>query len=324
MKKSLLILVLSLLWNLPSNALNVAVIQDASPAQIMDMRWDSLCNAMGHQSAIYPITFLDSYTNLDTTDILIYASGVDNVLDSNRIATITQFLQSGRKVYMQSEYDSLQFDTNRAFASIIRSFGSTFSWIGTTSGVLDPVNISGSLATDYTATYPLNYFWYGCAGNVVPDVESFLEYQGSYYGFMYCLPDGGGRIITTSDQDWINQNQTSAVDSLMINIIYNLSKTSYQCVATASINENNKQHLALTVFPNPNAGSFNITFHSDHSTLSTLTIVDLLGKVVYSEQIKAISGENKTRLENQNFVKGIYFLRITIAEKTVASKIIVD
>src|SRR5665213_1003832 len=174
---------------------------------------------MGYTASVLPQTTLDDNTFFAATDLLIISSGVINI-PGNRITTIQQFLQTGKPVYLQTEYDFTLFTSNQAYATLINNLGGTFAWGGTTSGTLAPMNELGTFATTNNIVSPLTYFWYGCYGSGGCSVENMLEYNGQYFGFQFCPPTTGiGRLSTTSDQDWIN---TQTDNLFMENILTNL------------------------------------------------------------------------------------------------------
>ncbi|MDB5282794.1 MAG: hypothetical protein JWO06_1869, partial [Bacteroidota bacterium] len=166
-------------------------------------------------------------------DVLIVSSGVIP-LSSLAVSTIQAFLLQGGRVYLQGEYLT-SYTTNIAFQQIVNANGGAFSWIGTTSGTLAPMNVMGSLSNTPDTIPPLGYFWYGTNANpgCNSHVESFLEYSGSYYGFIFCVPTNNSRMITTSDQDWV-QSGTSI--PLMQNMALNLASPTYTCVVTGGLN----------------------------------------------------------------------------------------
>lgn len=209
----------------------MVIIESASGGHNMDTKWQTICTGLGYTATIYPQTQLDINTWFSTTDILIVSSGVIN-LPNSRIDTIQSFLRYGGHIYLQTEYTTT-FTTNIAYQQIINACGGNFSWGGTTSGYLDPMNILGSLSNTTYATTPFPQFWYGCYGSgngCNSYVEPFLEYGGQYFGFIFCMPTNNGRMITTSDQDWIRNN---ASDPLMENIAINLAGGAYACVTSA-------------------------------------------------------------------------------------------
>jgi gliding motility-associated-like protein len=139
-----------------------------------------------------------------------------------RVNTIQQFLQTGKSVYLQGEYDCA-LSTNQAFASMVNSNGGTFTWGNIGNGIL-PMNILSTFATTPHAIYNnLPYFNFGCDGSGC-GVQYFLERGGKFYGFFFCPPlSGVGRIIQTTDQDWIINNSN---DTLMKNVFAHLVDSS--------------------------------------------------------------------------------------------------
>ena len=202
----------------------------------MDVKWQAVAQGMGHTATVMPQTTLDNTTFFPTTDILIISCGT-GALPPNRVATIQQFIQQGGDVFIQSEYQCSVYETNIAFESIVTTLGGSFSWNGTVAGVLAPMNILGSISHNTNNIPVLSCYWYGCRGTTTcgGHVEPFLEYNGDYFGFVFCPPNPAyGRLITDSDQDWIlNQVCTSVVDvQLMQNIITALADPNFVCAST--------------------------------------------------------------------------------------------
>lgn len=199
---------------------NVTIIESESfnSGHVMDSVWYNVCIGMGYTASVLPQTTLDNNTFFASTDLLIISSGVIPI-PGNRVLTIQQFLQTGKPVYIQSEYLS-SYDANQAFQSIVITLGGTFAWGGTTSGTLNPMNELGTFATNNNAVVPINDYWYGCYGTGGCTIENMLEYQGQYYGFQFCPSTTGiGRFSTTSDQDWIRtQNNNLFMENILTNL----------------------------------------------------------------------------------------------------------
>lgn len=85
---------------------------------------------------------------------------------------------------------------------------------------------------------------------------------------------------------------------------------------TTDINEveNNNN---ISVYPNPNNGTFNIEI-KDISTLKQVKIIDALGKEVYENSSKS------NRYAINNISKGVYFIVITLEKNVTYKKIIVE
>ncbi|HNP47616.1 MAG TPA: T9SS type A sorting domain-containing protein [Bacteroidia bacterium] len=207
-----------------------------------DVTWDSVARGMGMNSTILPETFLDNTNFFSTTDILI-CSSYDVFYNPTRINNIKQFLATGKSVYLQTEYDCGTFQSDSVYQALVTDMGGSYTSGGIISGTLAPMNVLGSMATTPNVVPNISYFWYGCRGFTGCDyVEPFLEYMGDYFGFIFCPPlSGYGRLITTSDQDWI-QAYTSV--PLMENILTNLASPPANCgVSTTPLNLGNDTTL---------------------------------------------------------------------------------
>lgn len=231
MKKYLLVLSI-LVYFIPfSKAVNVTVIESqlGNPGHVMDTMWLTVCTNLGFTTTIGPQTTLDNNAFFSTTDILIVSSGIIN-LPPNRVNTILQFLQQGGDVYLQAEYLP-SYTTNQAFVDLVTALGGGFSWITSVSGDLQPMSVLGSLSNTPNVISPLGYFWYGVSGSPCSNVEPFLQYQGDYFGYIFCPGSTGiGRLICTTDQDWI-RTATLNDQNLMANILNNLTDSTFQCNA---------------------------------------------------------------------------------------------
>jgi gliding motility-associated-like protein len=218
MKKTLLALCLLFLAT-TAFSLNFTIIESQSMnvGHNMDVNWQTIVTGMGHTATIAPQTTLDNNAFFATTDILIVSSGVIDLFP-NRVATILQFLQTGKSVYLQSEYLDT-YTTNQAFASLVASLGGTFAWTAPFSGDLNPMNVLGTYATTNNAIASLPYFWYSYAGSGDCNTVNILQYGGAYHGFQYIpVNPSNGTIMTTADQDWVRDFSASA-QLLMQNLV---------------------------------------------------------------------------------------------------------
>lgn len=81
-------------------------------------------------------------------------------------------------------------------------------------------------------------------------------------------------------------------------------------VPPCAVNITNPTHEAnLNLFPNPNNGTFNLKLRASDEAQATVQIVDLLGKVVWSNQMSLVLGENTLSLE-LDLAPGNYILQV--------------
>jgi hypothetical protein len=217
MKKLYLLIVISLLSTKLFSA-NITIVQSTNAIWTSDTVWRFVATGLGHNVNWVTDTVLDNTFFISNTDVLITCD-YDVNYTPNRINNIKSFLQAGKSMYLQSEYD-LSFNGNQAYQTIVNSLGGSFSWTGTVAGVLAPMNVLGTLGATPLTIPPLTYFWYGCNSTVCNWFDSFLEYNGDYFGFTFCPPlSSTGRLMTTSDQDWIIQMTSMDLMRNMISLL---------------------------------------------------------------------------------------------------------
>jgi|GEM_PF-2828106 len=221
----ILALLTGLIFSPAAQSQNVTIIESQTMSHPMDQVWLNIVTGMGMTGSIYPQTTLDNTAFIPTTDILIVASGVINI-PANRVNNILVYLLQGGMVYLQTEYDT-NFTANGAFSYLVNTLGGGFQWNGSVSGTLFPT-VTGTLATTPNTIPPLGYFWWGADADICGGVESFLNYANTDLGFIFCGNNGAGRIITTTDQDWII-NALLNDSLLMENIVYNLTDSLFSC-----------------------------------------------------------------------------------------------
>ncbi|MCX8149742.1 T9SS type A sorting domain-containing protein, partial [Thermaurantimonas aggregans] len=78
----------------------------------------------------------------------------------------------------------------------------------------------------------------------------------------------------------------------------------------------------LKVYPNPNAGVFDVTFSDDVAELP-IEVLDLSGKAVYRATWKSASGHYHERLDLQTLPAGTYMLRIHTTAGQLTRKVVI-
>lgn len=79
----------------------------------------------------------------------------------------------------------------------------------------------------------------------------------------------------------------------------------------------------LSVYPNPNSGEFTVKFHSADKSTYTLEIINVVGQIVYKENINEFVGTYSKQLEINNDVSGFYTLILSSDENRTVKKIVI-
>jgi hypothetical protein len=72
----------------------------------------------------------------------------------------------------------------------------------------------------------------------------------------------------------------------------------------------------LSVFPNPAKDKATVSFTATEEGTANITITDLMGRVLFTQQIEVQAGANKVSLPLINYAPGIYFMHV--ADKQTA------
>jgi hypothetical protein len=80
----------------------------------------------------------------------------------------------------------------------------------------------------------------------------------------------------------------------------------------------------VTIFPNPTAGEVTMKFEAGEEMTCTLLILDVLGKVVRSEEVNAAFGINKHHLDLGTYRKGIYIISLIREDEKIHLRLIVE
>jgi hypothetical protein len=94
-----------------------------------------------------------------------------------------------------------------------------------------------------------------------------------------------------------------------------------EVVFTTGINENSAFN-SINIYPNPSEDIFNIELQDDYLGETKITLVDELGRIVYTESINKTKGILSSRIDLSNKSNGVYFLKINSDKKTTTKRIV--
>ena len=76
----------------------------------------------------------------------------------------------------------------------------------------------------------------------------------------------------------------------------------------------------LDVYPNPPRDMFNVTFTSEDVQDLEVRVMNVVGEVVYTENLEEFVGEYTKKIDLATYTKGVYFLEITTNNGVVNKK----
>ncbi len=95
-------------------------------------------------------------------------------------------------------------------------------------------------------------------------------------------------------------------------------------VSTVDIKEMENEKISTVLFPNPTDNVANLKLNLSKSEKVQVTIVDLLGKVVYANNYNLSAGEQTIQLNTSKLANGEYFVRILTADKSNNVKLLIQ
>ncbi len=113
---------------------------------------------------------------------------------------------------------------------------------------------------------------------------------------------------------------------VLTNLIDDIDSTNNKyCKDISGINENGIDNFKLLQnIPNPTKGITNIVYIIPNSGKIKFELINLLGKIVYSQENKANSGKNQIELNVRNLPSGMYYYSLKYKGKTLSKKMIIN
>ncbi|MBS1773370.1 MAG: zinc-dependent metalloprotease [Bacteroidetes bacterium] len=93
----------------------------------------------------------------------------------------------------------------------------------------------------------------------------------------------------------------------------------------AGINNPTVDGKYVSVYPNPASKEIAVKYYAANNSTTTLKITDLMGKVVVSNTMNTVAGENNATVNINGLAKGVYFLKLQAGDKQYdAVKLVVE
>ena len=80
----------------------------------------------------------------------------------------------------------------------------------------------------------------------------------------------------------------------------------------------------LAIYPNPSRDIFNVTFTSEDIQDLEVRIINVVGKIIYTENLEQFVGEYNKQVDLATYTKGVYFLEIETNDGSINKKLILQ
>ncbi len=119
---------------------------------------------------------------------------------------------------------------------------------------------------------------------------------------------GAGNSNTMMSYEYSDNNYSQGMNYYRLKQVDFDGNYTYSKTISISNGQNNKS--IINIYPVPCNQELNYEFYSEGSSLTNITVTDVLGNVVVQEQIKTKRGIAKSKLNIENLSEGVYFLRM--------------
>ena len=80
----------------------------------------------------------------------------------------------------------------------------------------------------------------------------------------------------------------------------------------------------LDIYPNPSRDVFNVSFTSDYKQSLEIRVVNLVGEIIFTENLDNFIGEYTYSFNLEEYSKGVYLLELDTDNGTVNKKLILQ
>ena len=126
-----------------------------------------------------------------------------------------------------------------------------------------------------------------------------------------------GTTYRASVRTWCDANGGPYRSALWSTPIFWTQPASIRLEGSTAINN-------LSVYPNPSRDIFNVSFTSVDKQDLEVRVINVVGEVVYTENLEQFVGEYTKQVDLATYTKGVYFLEITTNNGVVNKKLILQ
>ena len=204
--------------------------------------------------------------------------------------------------YTYLDHDCNAIDTLSPYCILTGEFGKTTSDLSLYYNHVASTQLvqSNNTPIDYTQINRLIY---------IGNRQQFLPSE--YFNSKLVELIGYNRKLTNTERDSV------------LNYLTNRYLLPVSC-GVASSTEEVDEKSDIHMYPNPAHDLINISMTSAENRDANLTIINVLGKTIYSASMDLLSGENKAKVDCSTWANGIYFLQVRSNDSSISETIVVE
>lgn len=271
--------------------------------------------------------------NMGATSSATDASPADNATTQDIMVTANVYARDWNNMTSGSYNQGEGFEVGNIFDIFTATTTSSVTFIPSANanpGASVYVRVYGTGGTEFNfmAESDLYTLAAGDLGNPVTlDLQSTLnlDADSTYLVVVGSFGDGGATddlVVGTSGQ---SEAQTSFYFDMTDQTWYYTTSTP---MVRLNVGVNAVNTIAdLTtfgVYPNPATDKANIEFELKNEANATVSITDLSGKVVYTENLVNKTGKNTVSVNTTSFANGVYVVNFTTANGVATQKLVVN
>ncbi|MES2619514.1 MAG: T9SS type A sorting domain-containing protein [Bacteroidota bacterium] len=251
----------------------------------------------------FAVTSINAQCTIDTTNTANFTPAPDNVpcaeIGVAYDETLLFYIPVSRVITIAGQ--SVTVNVDSVVLNTVTGLPAGLNWSANPAGPLYLPGQHGCGRTFGTTT--------AAAGNYPISFDGRVYVNGSLFGFSL---DTSFTIDQIIEQEF---GQTYSLDVIA---------PGSACPPVSGINDfNDKLNAALSLFPNPNNGIFELRLNAGNRVNGEVVVVDVTGRKVFAQPID-VMGLYNTTIDLSGFSKGLYTLQLRTAEGFASKSISIE